>query len=90
MIAAIRSGVDVPLDIHSDNPPMSGGFMRLYDAPEFARIAAPVDIKAGNSAFPAHDMKPSKQQALQMAQIIVQLDQMIKQHFPEAVQSKSK
>lgn len=90
IIAAIRAGVDIPLDIHSDNPPMSGGFMRLYDAPEFARIAAPVHVKSGNSAFPAHDMKPSRQQALQMAQIIVQVDQMIKQHFPAAIQSKAR
>ena len=89
VIAAIRAGVDVPLDIHSDNPPMSGGFMRLYDAPEFVRIAAPVHLKAGNSAFPAHDMKPSKEQALQMAMIIVQLDKIVKQYFPEAIQSKA-
>ena len=89
VIAAIRAAVDVPLDIHSDNPAMSGGFMRLYDAPEFIRIASPLNIKAGNSAFPAHDMKPSKEQALQMAQIIVQLDKMIKQYNPEAIQSMS-
>jgi len=63
--------------------------MRLYDAPEFVRIAAPVHLKAGNSAFPAHDMKPSKEQALQMAMIIVQLDKMVKQYFPEAIQSKA-
>lgn len=90
MIAAIRSGVNIPLDIHSDNPAMSGGFMRLYDAPEFVRIAAPVHIKAGNSAFPAHDMKPSKEQAIQMAQIIVRLDKMIKKYFPDAIQAKAK
>ncbi len=89
VIAAIRAGVDVPLDIHSDNPAMSGGFMRLYDAPEFVRIAAPVHLKAGNSAFPAHDMKPSREQALQMAEIIVRLDQMVKQYCPEATQSKT-
>ena len=87
IIASIREAVDVPLDIHSDNPAMSGGFMRLYDAAEFVRIAAPVHLKAGNSAFPAHDMKPSKQQALQMAEIIVRLQQMIQQYYPEAVQS---
>jgi hypothetical protein len=34
-------------------------------------------------------MKPSTEQALQMAQIIVQLDKMLKQYYPEAVQSKT-
>lgn len=87
MIAAIRAYVDVPLDIHSDNPVMSGGFMRFYEAPEFVRIAAPVYIKAGNSALPEHDMYPSKEQARRMAQRVVRVTQMIKEYYPEAVQS---
>lgn len=87
MIASIRAGVEVPLDIHSDNPAMSGGFMRLYEVPEFVRIAAPVNIKGGNSAFPAHDMKPSPEQALQMAKLIVRIEQIIRQYYPEAIQA---
>jgi len=46
-----------------------------------------VHIKAGNSAFPAHDMKPSKEQALQMARLIVRIQQMIRQYFPDAQQA---
>ena len=33
MIAALRAAVKVPLDVHTDNPPGSGGFIRVYEAP---------------------------------------------------------
>lgn len=89
VIAAIRSYVNVPLDIHSDNPPTSGGFMRFYEAPEFARIAAPVYIKAGNSALPEHNVYPSREQARRMAERAVRVIQMIKEYYPEAVQSRN-
>ncbi|NSW92154.1 MAG: peptidase, partial [Firmicutes bacterium] len=42
MLAALRQTVNVPLDLHTDNPPGSGGFIRVYEAPEMVRVAAPV------------------------------------------------
>jgi len=42
MIAALRQAVKVPLDVHMDNPPGSGGFIRVYEAPEIVRVAAPL------------------------------------------------
>jgi hypothetical protein len=47
MIAALRAAVKVPIDVHTDNPPGSGGFIRVYEAPEIVRVAAPVYIKLG-------------------------------------------
>jgi len=49
MIAALRQAVTVPLDVHMDNPPGSGGFIRVYEAPEIVRVAAPLHCKTGNS-----------------------------------------
>jgi hypothetical protein len=46
-IAAIRQAVDIPLDIYVEAPDDLGGFVRLYEIPEFVRIAAPVYIKFG-------------------------------------------
>jgi hypothetical protein len=46
-IAAIRQGVDIPLDIYVEVPDNLGGFVRLYEIPELVRIAAPVYIKFG-------------------------------------------
>jgi hypothetical protein len=41
MHAAIRQAIgDTPLDIHTDNPPGSGGFIRTFEAPEIVRVAA--------------------------------------------------
>ncbi|MFX0204042.1 MAG: peptidase, partial [Candidatus Hodarchaeota archaeon] len=54
MIAAIRQAITIPLDVHVDNPPASGGFIRTYEAPEFVRIGAPIHLKCGNSALSAH------------------------------------
>jgi hypothetical protein len=46
-IAAIRSVIDIPLDIYVEAPDNVGGFVRLYEIPEIVRIAAPVYIKFG-------------------------------------------
>ncbi|MFF5985047.1 peptidase [Streptomyces olindensis] len=71
MIGAIRSAISIPIDIHVDNPRLSGGFVRTYDAPEFVRVAAPVYLKTGNSALEGHGTKPTM---AQVDQILTQVD----------------
>jgi hypothetical protein len=46
-IAAIRSAVDVPLDLYVEAPDNIGGFVRLHEIPELIRIAAPLYVKFG-------------------------------------------
>jgi hypothetical protein len=46
-IAAIRSAVDIPLDIYVEAPDNLGGFIRLHEIPEIIRVAAPVYLKFG-------------------------------------------
>ena len=46
-IAAIRSAVDVPLDIYVEASDSMGGAIRLHELPEIIRIAAPVHVKFG-------------------------------------------
>ncbi|HTE34343.1 MAG TPA: U32 family peptidase [Chryseolinea sp.] len=46
-LAAIRQAVDIPLDIYVEVPDNFGGFIRLYEIPEFIRILSPVYIKFG-------------------------------------------
>ncbi|MER7348087.1 peptidase [Streptomyces aurantiacus] len=53
-IAAVRQHIAVPLDVHTDNPPSSGGFIRTYEAPDIVRVARPVYLKTGNSVVGAH------------------------------------
>jgi hypothetical protein len=46
-IAAIRSAVDVPLDVYVESPDAVGGFVRHHEIPELIRVAAPVYVKFG-------------------------------------------
>ncbi len=88
MLAALRQAVDVPLDLHTDNPPASGGFIRVYEAPEIVRIAAPVYLKTGNSRIPGHGQLVTAENGIAMAQQSGIVVEMVKRYYPEAVQSK--
>ncbi len=88
MMATLRQAVKVPLDLHTDNPKSTGGFVRTYEAPEIARIAAPVHLKAGNSALQSHGIPTSKQEGINMGIQAVLVARMVEKYFPEAKQSK--
>lgn len=49
MLSAMRQAIDIPIDIHTENPESSGGFIRHYEVPEMIRIAAPIYLKTGGS-----------------------------------------
>ncbi|NPV43548.1 MAG: peptidase [Firmicutes bacterium] len=89
MLAALRQAVDVPLDIHTDNPPGSGGFIRVYEAPEIVRVTAPVHLKTGNSCISGHGELTTKQNGIDMARQAAIVKEMVERYFPEAVQSKA-
>ena len=88
MISCLRQAVKVPLDIHTDNPKSTGGFIRTYEAPEIARIAAPVHLKAGNSALTTHGVPTTRQEGVNMGIQAVLVVRMVEKYFPEAKQSK--
>lgn len=88
MMAALRQAVTVPLDIHTDNPPGSGGFIRNYEAPEIVRVASPVYIKTGNSQIGGHGERTSASDARRMAGQAAIVKEFITKYIPEAVQSK--
>jgi len=46
-IAAIRSAVEVPLDVYVEAPDNVGGFLRYLELAELVRLAAPVYLKFG-------------------------------------------
>lgn len=88
MIAALRAAVEVPLDVHTDNPPASGGFIRVYEAPDIVRVAAPVHCKTGNSVVGGHGMLTTAHDAKRMAEQASIVVEMISKYYPEATQSK--
>jgi hypothetical protein len=44
-IAAIRSQVDIPVDIYVEGPDDFGGAVRHYESPDLVRVAAPIYLK---------------------------------------------
>jgi hypothetical protein len=88
MIAALRAVMTVPLDLHTDNPPASGGFIRTFEAPEMVRIGSPLHLKTGNSALRAHGVPTSEADAVRMAQQAVCITRVVEKYYPEAKRSK--
>jgi hypothetical protein len=87
MLAALRAAVKVPLDIHMDNPPASGGFIRVYEAPEIVRVAAPLHCKTGNSVVGGHGQLTSPVDGKRMADQATIVVEMLGTYYPEAKQS---
>ncbi len=87
MIAALRAAVKIPIDVHTDNPPGSGGFIRVYEAPEIVRVAAPVHCKTGNSVVAAHGSLTSASEAKLMADQASIVVEMVNKYYPELTQS---
>jgi hypothetical protein len=87
MIAALRAAVKVPLDVHTDNPPGSGGFIRVYEAPEIVRVAAPVHCKTGNSVVGGHGEMTSAADGKRMADQAAIVVEMVSKYYPELKQS---
>jgi hypothetical protein len=87
MIAALRQAVKVAVDIHTDNPPGSGGFIRAYEAPEIVRVAAPLHCKTGNSVISAHGEMTSAADGKKMADQATIIVEMINKYYPNLKQS---
>lgn len=87
MLAAIRQAVDIPIDIHTENPESSGGFIRHYEVPEMIRVAAPVYLKTGGSVAKTHSWDTTADDARKRAKQIALVKRMIDQYYPEAIAS---
>lgn len=87
MMASLRAAVKASLDIHTDNPPASGGFIRVYEAPEIVRVAAPVHLKTGNSVVAGHGQLTSANDGKRMADQASIVVEMVNKYYPEATQS---
>lgn len=90
MIAALRMAAPISLDIHTDNPAASGGFMRMYEAPEIVRIASPVYLKTGNSGLQTHGEVTDARDAKRMVQQASITIEMLNEFAPDLKQSPLK
>lgn len=87
MLASMRAAIDVPIDIHTENPKSSGGFIRHYEVPEFIRVAAPIYLKTGGSVAANHSYDTTEKEAKQRAKQILLVKRVIDSYYPEAIVS---
>jgi hypothetical protein len=67
MLAALRQAIDIPIDIHTENPASTGGFIRHYEVPEMVRVASPIYLKTGGSVAKTHSWDTTEADAKKRA-----------------------
>lgn len=87
MLSAIRQAVDIPIDIHTENPASSGGFIRHYEVPEMIRAACPIYLKTGGSVAKTHSWDTTEADARARAKQVLLVKRVIEAYYPEAVYS---
>lgn len=87
MLSAMRAAVNVPIDIHTENPKSTGGFIRHYEVPEFIRVASPIYLKTGGSVAQTHSWDSTTDDAKKRAKQVSLVKRVIEQYYPEALQS---
>ena len=90
MLAAIRNAIDIPIDLHTENPKSTGGFIRHYEVPNFIKVAAPVYLKTGGSVAANHNWDTTQKEAIARIKQVKLVERMIKQYSPQAVMSPPK
>ena len=87
MLSAIRQSIDIPIDIHTENPKSTGGFIRHYEVPEFIRVAAPIYLKTGGSVAATHSWDTTEADAKKRAKQVALVKRVIDEYYPEAIAS---
>jgi hypothetical protein len=87
MIAAIRDVTDMTLDLHTENPKSTGGFIRHYEVPDFIRVAAPVYLKTGGSVAANHNWDTTETEAIARIKQVKLVKRMIDEYYPDAIAS---
>jgi hypothetical protein len=84
MLAAMRQAIDIPIDVHTENPASSGGFIRHYEVPEMIRVAAPIYLKTGGAVAKTHSWETTDADAKKRAKQISLVKRVIDKYYPEA------
>ena len=90
MIASIRNATDMALDLHTENPKSTGGFIRHYEVPKFIRVASPVYLKTGGSVAANHNWDTTASEAIARIMQVKLVKRMIDEYCPEAIASPDK
>ena len=88
MYAAVRQAIDIPLDMHTENPASTGGFIRHYEVPEIVRVAAPMYLKTGGSVAKTHNWDTTDADARKRAKQVALVQRVMDEYYPDAIRSK--
>jgi hypothetical protein len=84
MLGSLRQAIDIPLDVHTENPASSGGFIRHYEVPEMIRVASPIYLKTGGSVAKNHSWDSTEADAKNRAKQVMLVKRVIDQYYPDA------
>jgi len=87
MLAAMRQAINIPIDVHTENPASTGGFIRHYEVPEMVRVASPIYLKTGGSVAKTHSWESTADDARKRAKQVALVKRMLDVYYPTAVQS---
>jgi hypothetical protein len=87
MIAAIRNAIEIPIDLHTENPKSTGGFIRHYEVPDFIRVASPVYLKTGGSVAANHNWDTTEKEAIARIKQVALVKRVIDRYVPDAIPS---
>ena len=87
-LAAIRTAIDIPIDVHTENPASSGGFIRHYEVPEMIRVSSPLYLKTGGSVAKTHSWESTDADAKKRAKQVMLVKRVIDSYYPSAVCSE--
>lgn len=87
MIAAIRNAVDLAIDLHTENPKSTGGFIRHYEVPQIIKVASPVYLKTGGSVAANHNWDTTEKEAIARIKQVSLVKRMIEEYCSDAIPS---
>ncbi|WP_220607839.1 U32 family peptidase [Methanobrevibacter oralis] len=90
MIAAIRNSVDMAIDLHTENPKSTGGFIRHYEVPDFIKVASPVYLKTGGFVAKSHNWDTTEKEAIARIKQMGLVKRVIDEYCPDSVPSPNK
>ena len=90
MIAAIRNACDMAIDLHTENPKSTGGFIRHYEVPKFIDVAAPVYLKTGGSVAASHNWDTTEKEAIARIKQVILVKRVIDTYCPQTIVSPAK
>ena len=79
--------VYIPLDLHTENPKSTGGFIRHYEVPKIIKVASPVYLKTGGSVAQSHNWDTSEKEAIARIKQVKLVKRMIDQYYCDAISS---